>query len=371
MLCRIEFIGRNNTRMNTQPLDPKFAQSLVDIIAAELNKNVNIVDKKGVIIASLSKERIGQRHEASTKMLHSGQAHEFSVTEHDQQHFSGVRTGFNVPIWLENECVGLIGVTGNSEESASYARLAAHFVEAALNANLRQEKLVNALQEKQDLHQHYIKKIINIQEEERRKISRELHDETSQALTSIIVGLRVLAETTTTKKAELLQMRDLAVNTLDAVHRLAVQLRPVVLDDLGLVSATQKYIEDYSKKYKIKVTTKIDPQLLRQRFSPELEINLYRILQEALTNIIKHAQATEVQVSLVKKTSVLSFTILDNGIGFHSQKVYKHRNHACLGLYGMKERIAGLDGDFSIHSKINHGTCLKIEVPINRKPLTL
>jgi signal transduction histidine kinase len=358
--------------MNTQPLDPKFAQSLVDIIAAELNKNVNIVNKQGIIIASLSKERIGQRHEVSTQMLHSGKTHEFSVTEYDQQHFPGVRKGFNVPIWLENECVGLIGVTGNSEESASYARLAAHFVEAALNANLRQEKLVSALQAKQALHQHYIKKIINIQEEERRKISRELHDETSQALTSIIVGLRVLAKTTQAeKKAEVLQMRDLAADTLDAVHRLAVQLRPVVLDDLGLVSATQKYVEDYSKKYKINVTTKIDPQLLRQRFSPELEINLYRILQEALTNIIKHAQATEVQVNLSRKRSILLFTIVDNGIGFHSQKIHKHRNHACLGLYGMKERIAGLSGDFSIDSNINQGTCLKIEVPIKAKALTL
>jgi len=358
--------------MNTQPVDPKFAQSLVDIIAAELNKNVNIVDKQGIIIASLSKERIGQRHEVSTQMLHSGQTHEFSVTEQDQEHFAGVRTGFNVPIWLENECVGFIGVTGNSEESASYARLAAHFVEAALNANLRQDKLVNALQDKQALHQHYIKKIINIQEEERRKISRELHDETSQALTSIIVGLRVLAKTTQNEnKTELLQMRDLAVDTLDAVHRLAVQLRPVVLDDLGLVSATQKYVENYSEKYHIKVTTKISPPLLRQRFSPELEINLYRILQEALTNIVKHAQATEVQINLSRKKSVLLFTITDNGIGFHSKKIYKHRNHACLGLYGMKERISGLSGHFSICSTINQGTCLKIEVPLKAKELTL
>ena len=357
--------------MNTQSLDPKFAQSLVDIISAELNKNVNIVDNKGIIIASLSKERIGQRHEVSTQMLHSGQTHEFYVTEQDQQQFAGVRTGFNVPIWLEKECVGLIGVTGNAKESAPYARLAAHFVEAALNANLRQEKLVNALQAKQALHQHYIKKIINIQEEERRKISRELHDETSQALTSIIVGLRVLAKTTQSeKKAEVLQMRDLAVHTLDAVHRLAVQLRPVVLDDLGLVRATQKYAEDYSEKYAIKVTTNIDPLLMGQRFSPEFEINLYRILQEALTNIIKHAAATEVHVNLAQKKSVLLFTIADNGIGFHSQKIDKHRNHACLGLYGMKERVAGLNGDFSIHSTINHGTCLKIEVPIIAKKLT-
>jgi signal transduction histidine kinase len=357
--------------MNSQSLDPKFAQSLVDIIAAELNKNVNIVDKRGIIIASLSKERIGQRHEVGTQMLRSGKTHEFSVTENDQQHFFGVRTGFNVPIWLENECVGLIGITGKSEEAASYARLAAHFVEAALNANVRQEKLVKALQDKQTLHQHYVKKIINIQEEERRKISRELHDETSQALTSIIFGLRVLAKTAhAEEKDKLLQMRDLAADTLEAVHRLAVQLRPVVLDDLGLVSATKKYIEDYAQKYKIKVTAEIAPDLSRQRFSPELEISLYRILQEALTNIIKHAQATEVQINLSIKKSMLLFTVADNGIGFHSKKIHKHRKHACLGLYGMKERIAGVNGEFSIDSTIGQGTCLKIEVPIKTRTPT-
>lgn len=351
--------------MNIQHLDPKFAQSLVDIISAELNKNVNIVDKDGIIIASFSKDRIGHLHEVGIRILQSEKIHEFPVSENDQLQFLGVRTGFNVPIWLESECVGLIGVTGKSEEAAPYARLAAHFVEAALNANIRQEKLVKALQDKQTLHQHYVKKIINIQEEERRKISRELHDETSQALTSIIFGLRVLAETAGDEnKNKLLQMRDLAANSLDAVHRLAVQLRPVLLDNLGLVSATKKYIEDYAQKYKIDATVDIAPDLAGRRFSPEIEISLYRILQEALTNIIKHAHASQVQIKLSKKKSTLQFSIADNGIGFHSSKIHKHHKHACLGLYGMRERIAGINGEFSIQSTIGEGTCLQIDVPI-------
>ncbi len=352
--------------MNIQHLDPEFAQSLVDIISAELNKNVNIVDKDGIIIASFSKERIGQLHEVGIKMLQSEKIHEFSVSEDDQQQFMGVRTGFNVPIWFENECVGLIGVTGKSEEAAPYARLAAHFVEAALNANVRQERLVKALQDKQTLHQHYVKKMINVQEEERRKISRELHDETSQALTSIIFGLRVLAETADESyKDKLLQMRDLAASSLDAVHHLAVQLRPVLLDNLGLVSATKKYIEDYAKKYDMDTSVDIAPELSGKRFSPEIEIALYRILQEALTNIIKHAHADHVQITLMQKKAVLFFSICDNGVGFHSSKIHKHHKHACLGLYGMRERIAGINGKFLVNSTIGEGTCLEIKVPIS------
>jgi signal transduction histidine kinase len=351
-----------------QSLDSKFAQSLVDIIASELNKNVNIVNKHGVIIASFSKERIGQIHEVGVRMLRSGKIHEFSVNAEDEKQFTGVRRGFNVPIWFENECVGLIGVTGDSTEAASYARLAAHFVEAALNANVRQDKLVKALQEKQTLHHHYLKQIIHIQEEERRKISRELHDETSQSLTSIIVGLRVLAEISQSEnRGELLQMRDLAANTLDAVHRLAVQLRPVILDDLGLVSAARKYIEDYSQKYNIKVTLQIAPALSRERFSSELEINLYRILQEALTNIIKHAHANDVHITLTRKKSRLLLMIADNGIGFQEEHIKHHHERSCLGLYGMKERIALLHGKFIIHSIPGQGTRIYLEVPIKKK----
>ncbi|SMC82571.1 sugar diacid recognition domain-containing protein [Sporomusa malonica] len=351
----------------TMELDPRFAQSLVDIVAAELNKNVNITNNHGVIIASFSKERVSHIHEAAARMLTSGPIREFSVTTNDESRLKGVRQGFNVPIMFGDGCVGVIGVTGVPDTAAPYARLAAKFVEAALESNARQEKLVRALKEKEELQSILLNKIISVQEEERKKISRELHDETSQALTSIIVGLRVLSEHVQSEgeREKILEMRDLAVKTLEDVHHLAVQLRPALLDDLGLVAATQKYIENYSRQYNIPLELNV-LNLSRERFRPEIEITLYRILQEALTNIAKHASATQVMVTLKKQRTKLILIIKDNGMGFNADILSGVGSDTCLGIHGMHERIALLSGEFYIDSAEGEGTVITVEIPLKR-----
>lgn len=349
-------------------LDPKFAQKLVDIVSAELSKNVNICDEYGVIIASFSKDRISQVHEASQIMLSSGDIHEFSVTDEDEIRLRGVRKGFNVPIMVEGRCVGVIGVTGEPEAAAPYARLAAHFVQAALESNSRQEKLVRALKEKEELQSILLNKIIDVQEDERKKISRELHDETSQALTSIIVGLRMLSEHIggEDERRRIIEMRDLVAKTLDDVHRLAVELRPVLLDDLGLVAAAQRYIENYSRQYAIPADINF-AGLSRERFRPEIEITLYRILQETLTNIAKHAQATHVRVLLKKARQKITLSITDNGVGFNAASLQSAAVNSSLGIYGMRERVVLLDGVFTIRSEVGAGTTVMVEIPLNTK----
>lgn len=348
-------------------LDPKFAQSLVDIISSELNKNVNITDPSGVIIASFSKERISQVHEATALMLKAGKIVEFSVTSEEVDSLKGVRHGFSVPIIFGNKCVGVIGVTGDPNEAAPYARLAARFVEAALEANKQQEQLVRALNEKKELQSILLNKTISIQEDERRKISRELHDETSQALTSIIVGLRVLAEKTNSDAKEaILQMRDLAVQTLEAVHNLAVELRPVLLDDLGLVAAVQRYVENYMRQYGIRIDLNI-ANVSRERFLPETEITLYRIVQEALTNIARHAKATEVNITLCKQRAKLFLRIIDNGVGFNAEKVAATKRSIGLGIHGMRERVTLLNGKFAVQSEMGQGTSISVEIPVRKK----
>lgn len=348
-----------------QRLDAKFAQSLVDIVAAELNKNVNILDDRGVVIASFSKERIGQVHESGAMMLKSGVIKEFYVTKEDELRFSGVRTGFNMPIMFEDKCVGIIGVTGELKTSEPYARLAARFVEANLQSNARQEKLVGALKDKEELQSIFLNKIIRVQEEERKRISRELHDETSQSLTSIIVGLRVLAEQAKSsgERERILHMRDLARTTLEAVHDMAVELRPVLLDDLGLVAAAQKYIANYSKQHNIVMHVEFN-NLSRERFATEVEIALYRILQEGLTNIVKHAKASEVWIALYKTSNKLILIINDNGVGFNLELFKSTHSRTSLGIYGMGERVSLLDGIFEIKSAIGQGTKIFVEIPI-------
>jgi len=348
-----------------QKLDAKFAQSLVDIVAAELNKNVNILDERGVVIASFSKERIGQVHEPGAMMLKSGVIKEFYVTKTDELRFSGVRTGFNMPIMFDNKCVGVIGVTGELKTSEPYARLAARFVEANLQSNARQEKLVGALKDKEELRSVFLNKIMRVQEEERKRISRELHDETSQSLTSIIVGLRMLAEQVQNQgeREKILHMRDLARTTLEAVHDMAVELRPVLLDDLGLVAAAQKYIANYSKQYNMIVHVEFN-NLSRERFATEVEIALYRILQEGLTNIIKHAKASQVRVSLHKTQTKLILIINDNGVGFSLELFKSTHSRTSLGIYGMGERVALVGGIFDITSAAGLGTKIFVEIPL-------
>lgn len=351
-----------------QPLDPHFAQTLVDIVAAELNKNVNICDNKGVIIASFSTERISQLHEASAIMLGSGRIYEFAVTDEDVLRLKGVRKGFNVPIIFGGRCAGVIGVTGEPEAAAPYARLAARFVQAALESNARQEKLVRALQEKEELQSILLNKIIAVQEEERKKISRELHDETSQSLTSIIVGLRLMSEQVggEEERRRILAMRDLVAKTLENVHRLAVELRPALLDDLGLVAAAQKHIESYARQYAVPVEINF-AGLSRERFRPEVEIALYRILQEALTNIAKHAQASQVRVTLRKERGRLTLSVADNGVGFEVAGLQAAAGTTCLGIHGMRERVALLAGSFAIRSAPGAGTVITAQVPLKAK----
>lgn len=347
-------------------LDAKFAQSLVDIIAAELKQSVIICDNLGVITAAFNRERIFQLHEGSALMLKSGIIHEIAISADDELRLKGVRKGFNVPIVVEGCCVGVIGVSGDPEEVAPYARLAAHFVQAALESNARKEKLMHALEEKKELQAILLNKMIEVQEEERRRISRELHDETSQSLTSIIVGLRMISEQLDNpeQREKILMMRNQVAKTLEDVHSLALELRPVLLDDLGLATAAKRYLTNYSQQYGITADTDFS-DLSRTRFKPEIEITLYRILQETLTNIGKHAQATQVLVSLKKAHKKLILRITDNGIGFNTKTLKSSVANNSLGIHGMRERVALLAGVFSIYSVVGAGTTVLVEIPLD------
>jgi two-component system sensor histidine kinase NreB len=160
-------------------------------------------------------------------------------------------------------------------------------------------------------------------------------------------------------------MRELAVQTLEAVHNMAVELRPVLLDDLGLAAAAQRYIESYERQYGMKVELDFaNPN--RERFMPEIEITLYRILQEALTNIVKHAKASRVQVTLRRQRGKLVLSVSDNGVGFCAGEFQYGKGETGLGIYGMKERVALLNGQFDIKSRPGRGTTITVEIPLEQ-----
>jgi signal transduction histidine kinase len=202
--------------------------------------------------------------------------------------------------------------------------------------------------------------VVTAQEAERRRLARELHDETGQALTSILLGLRTVEEAQTgdQRREAMDTVRELVRATLQDVRQLAVDLRPTALDDFGLVPALERLAQGFSETTGIQLD--FQSALPPERLPPETETALYRIVQEALTNIVKHARASRVSVLLARRPSSVTLVIEDDGVGF---EVAAARPEA-LGLLGMRERVSLLGGRLTIESTPDAGTTCIAEVPL-------
>ena len=200
---------------------------------------------------------------------------------------------------------------------------------------------------------------VEAQELERRRLARELHDETGQALTSILLRLRSLEAVDDPGElhAALGTLRDLVFTTLQDVRRLAVELRPSALDDFGLVPALRRLGQAVGESSGLDV--QVEARLGDQRLPADVETALYRIVQEALTNAVKHSGARRVSVVLTRKNGSVSALIEDDGSGFDSAT-----SAGGLGLVGMRERVELLDGTVTIDSAPGSGTALAVELPI-------
>lgn len=223
--------------------------------------------------------------------------------------------------------------------------------------------MTEELRRKEELRQQLLAKVITAQEEERKRIARELHDETSQCLTSLAVGLRHVEDGCNSQQisSRIAELRALAAQTLDDVHRLATELRPSLLDDLGLVAALQQYTRDYARKLGVEA----DFQAIGmegKRLPPPVEIALYRIVQEALTNVVRHAEAKKVGVLLEARNSSIVAIVEDDGKGFAVREM-SGRGDGRLGLYGMQERASLIGGALTIESTPGTGTTIFVEVP--------
>lgn len=217
---------------------------------------------------------------------------------------------------------------------------------------------------KEEMRVKLLGKVISAQEEERKRIARELHDETSQALTSLIVGLKFIEDSTTDAKVseKTGELRALATETLTEVHHLAVALRPKLLDDLGLGAAIKKYAKDYSAKMNIGVDCHISG-LDGKRLPSEVEVTVFRIVQEALTNVARHAKATSASVVLRYHDSSLLVVIEDDGQGFDVNATATSADTK-LGLFGMYERASLIGGKLTVESQPGSGTAVFLEVPL-------
>ena len=229
----------------------------------------------------------------------------------------------------------------------------------AMTADLAQAEQERA--EREQLRSQLLEKVITAQEEERRRIARELHDETGQALTSLMVRLQMINQQCPLPdiKSQLDEIRELVAQTLDEVHNLSVELRPSVLDDLGLEAALSRYVQDYRARYPLDVDLLVVG--LEERLPPPVETAVYRIIQESLTNIARHAHATTASILVEQRNGRLKAIIEDDGVGFDRQVVAKNGR---LGLYGMRERAELLNGALTIESGPGQGTSIFVEVPL-------
>jgi signal transduction histidine kinase len=218
----------------------------------------------------------------------------------------------------------------------------------------------------EESHIQLLARAISGQEEERRRIARDLHDEAGQALTSLLVRLRLLkdARTLKTVRAQIDQLCQITAQTLDSLGRLVQGLHPTILDDLGLAAALTQYTTDYAQSYGITMEVIIrglDSGPLR----PPVEMALYRIVQEALTNIAKHAAAKIVRIVLERQPWEVHLIIADDGCSFNvetARQASPTLNH--LGLKGMSERAALLGGSMTIESKPGAGTIIAVHIPL-------
>ena len=222
---------------------------------------------------------------------------------------------------------------------------------------------IKDLQNQQNL-QRLSAKLITAQEEERRSIARELHDEVGQVLTAIKVELAVAQHALAASGGPVTVLEDARLITDRALHTvrdLSRLLHPSLLDDIGLPAALDWYFKGYRKRHGIAVDYEVSG--MDARLAPEIEVGVYRIIQEALTNIVRHAETAACSVRLIRQGSVLTVRIADAGIGFDSAGADRARAEQGLGLIGIRERVSNLGGTFRIASEPGRGTTIDIVLP--------
>ena len=262
---------------------------------------------------------------------------------------------------------GNLDVRAYIHDQGEVGRLAAAFNDMAaslIKASADKEVLLAELRAKEKIRNTLITKLMTAQEDERKRLSRELHDETSQALTSLMLTMRVLAEDAPKQeqKDALLLGRDVAANILREVRDLAIELRPPALDDLGLAAALERYSEKFAIRHGLDITLNTSGQQ-QTAVDDQIAVALYRIVQESLNNVVKHAGATTVSIDISFDPQQITATIADNGKGISASELIRAQKENRLGLYGMRERVELLQGKLDIRQVPQGGTELLIEIP--------
>ncbi|HEY8490474.1 MAG TPA: GAF domain-containing protein [Dehalococcoidia bacterium] len=298
-------------------------------------------------------------------------------------HHPEMHSFLGVPILLRGRNLGNLYLTEKvgepeftEEDEGLLVALAAHAAVAIENAqrfgqtHKELDRRLAELEAKNRLLAELSGKVISAQEEERRRVARDLHDDTAQALTSLLVQVRLLerAGLDESARTRLATLRELVDGALEGVRRMALDLRPPLLDDLGLVAAVDAYLREYRERWDLptRLTSHGFPS---DRLSPLAEVCIFRTVQEALTNAAKHARPSRVTVHLEHTGTAVVGWVEDDGCGFDPDTVRRDGSRG-LGLFGMRERIGLVGGTLDIYSRLGEGTRVQFRVPLTGQERT-
>ena len=210
-------------------------------------------------------------------------------------------------------------------------------------------------------------KILHVQEEERKRISRELHDEISQAMTAVSINIGALknngAGNHENFSRKITDTQALLQRTMETVHRFARELRPAMLDELGLLPALRCYLRDFANRTALRVSFRGNP--IAEKLGPDQKIALFRVAQESLTNVAKHARASQVRIVICKRKQNVCLKVADNGKSFKENPAHSAKTKMRLGLLGMQERLRLVNGRFTIKPQPGKGTTVSVEIPMS------
>lgn len=278
------------------------------------------------------------------------------------------KTLWAVPLKIEQEIIGVlaIGFPRPYEWLPSERELLRAIADRSALA-IERARITDALREREARIAELSAHLLRAQEEERKRISRELHDATGQQLMVIRLYLGMLTSGTVSEevRSKVGETVNVVDQTIEGIRRIIARLSPLVLQELGLVAAIRKEAKDLGKRSGVRTRVAIPDSV--GRFAPEVETTIYRVVQEALHNIAKHAKAKSASVQMSRVDDMVQLAIQDDGVGFGDRKPVVGRN---FGLAGMRERIGMLGGSVQVLSGKNKGTRIEITIPVTSEGAT-
>lgn len=272
----------------------------------------------------------------------------------------------SVPLAAQGRCLGAINLVATEFTPETLGLLTSTGRQVGLA--IQNTQLAHEVVRKEEARAQLLRKVITAEEEERKRVSRDIHDQTGQSLTAVIMALGAIEERVKEGPpgvdAMVSEARDIAVRALGATRELILGLRPAALDDLGLVPALRRLAEEAARRETLEIT--IEASSLNGRLPSDVEVVMFRVVQEGLNNVVRHSKATRATVRLSRSGSEVRGDVEDNGRGFDlDEATAQPATGRGLGLLGMSERAGLLGGCVTVDTAPGHGTRLLVRIPLH------